>query len=85
MNTCGVIFAIGSLIGINMNAISNFYDCNNYYTSRTTTTKKSQNSCMFGLNYAQMGLAGVIFICSISFVIATKRMNFVRVGATSHH
>ena len=84
MNTFGMIIAIGSLIGVNMSAISNVYDCNSYYTSRTTT-KKSQNSCVFGLNYAQMGLAGVIVISSISFVLATKRMNFVRVGATHHH
>ena len=78
MNAIGIIVGFGGLIGVNITSIS--YSCNSYSYSFGTTTTASPNSCVLAYNYAQMGMAGAIFIACISFICAMQCVGGMRIG-----
>jgi hypothetical protein len=83
MYSLGVMVATIGLLIVNANAISVTYTCNSDYSYSwklaTTKNLKVANECVLSYNYGQIALGGAINVLCISFIIAMKCLNRIKI------
>jgi hypothetical protein len=83
MYSLGVMVATSGLLIVNVNAISFTYTCNSDYSYswRLSTTKnlKVTNECVLSYNYVQIAFGGIINVLCISFIIAMRCLNRMKI------